>query len=310
MATTQNPPTVGYRFVSKNLPVVVPQPNERPGFYAGPLLPEQVRVQIRNVLARTLGLGAYAEEGWRVVRSAYDYEMGTINLGQPGGIAAQVACGRFLAEHGYHEALDVIGLALLVAEWVGQYLDVGERSNWKIIMPARDAASEINRFLREANVPYQFEQGQWVHVESDYIHEEVIRPALDALDRPGFAGALQEFERALEHARNGKTKEAATEATKALESTIKCICTARGWTYPPNATAKPLFDVLVAQGFAESWMEGSFLGCANIRNKTAAAHGQGPMPMPMHSHRAQLAVNLAASVIVALLAALDANASC
>lgn len=305
----QKSPTAEYRFVAKNMPVVLAKPDERPTF-GGPLLPEQVRVQIKNVLARTLGLGAYAEEGWRAVRSAYDYEMGTIHLGQPGGIAEQVACGRFLAENGYHGALDVIGLALVVAEWVGRYLDVGERANWQITMPAQDAAFEINRFLREAAVPYQFEHGQWVHVESDYIHREVVRPALDALARPGFEGALQEFEQALEHARSGNTKEAATEATKALESTIKCICAARGWTYPPNATAKPLFDVLVAQGFAESWMEGIFLGCANIRNKAAAAHGQGPMPMPMHSHRAQLAVNLAASAIVALLAAHDANAAC
>ena len=44
-------------------------------------------------------------------------------------------------------------------------------------------------------------------------------------------------------------------------------------------------------------MEGIFLGCHNIRNKTAA-HGHGPKPMPMPSHKAQLAVNLAASVIV------------
>ncbi len=105
-------------------------------------------------------------------------------------------------------------------------------------------------------MPYQFEHGQWVHVESDYIHKEVGRPVLDALARPGFEDAFQEFEQALEHARSGNTKEAATEATKALMSTIKCICAARGWTYPPNATAKPLFDVLVARGFAESWMDG------------------------------------------------------
>ena len=56
-------------------------------------------------------------------------------------------------------------------------------------------------------------------------------------------------------------------------------------------------------------MEGIFLGCPNIRSKTAA-HGQGPKPMPMPSYRAQLAVNLAASVIVGRLAAHDAGASC
>lgn len=66
-----------------------------------------------------------------------------------------------------------------------------------------------------------------MHVESDYILVEVIRPALDALGRAGFEEAMQEFEQALEHARNLNTKEAATKATKALESTINCICAER-----------------------------------------------------------------------------------
>ena len=104
-------------------------------------------------------------------------------------------------------------------------------------MPAQEAASEINRFLREANVPYRFEQDSGVRVESDYIHVEVIRPALDALGRAGFEEAMQEFEQALEHARNLNTMEAATKAPKALESTINCICAERKETYPQNATA-------------------------------------------------------------------------
>jgi hypothetical protein len=71
---------------------------------------------------------------------------------------------------------------------------------------------------------------------------------------------------------------------------------------------KALFDVLVDKGFSESWMEGIFFGCPNIRNK-GGAHGQGPNPQPMTTHRAQLAVNLAASSIVALLAASDSGGS-
>lgn len=125
-------------------------------------------------------------------------------------------------------------------------------------------------------MPYQFEHGQCVHVQSDYIHKEVVRPALDVLaSAPGLRRRTSGVRAGVEHARSGNTKEAATEATKALVSTIKCICAARGWTYPPNATAKPLFDVLVARGFAESWMDGIFLAWANIQNKTAAAHGPG-----------------------------------
>lgn len=38
-------------------------------------------------------------------------------------------------------------------------------------------------------------------------------------------------------------------ATKALESTVKCICAERGWTHPRTATASTLLDVLVNNGF-------------------------------------------------------------
>lgn len=107
-----------------------------------------------------------------------------------------------------------------------------------------------------------------MRVPSGYVHKEIVRPALDALDRPGFEGALDEFKTALVHARDGKTKEAATEATKALESTMKCICTARGLAYPAGATAKPLFDLLADKDLIPPWMESGLMGTSrNTKQK-------------------------------------------
>lgn len=83
--------------------MAVAELNERPDFNAGPLLPEQVRVQVLHVLMAAVGIGPYAEEAWEVVRSEYDYEMGTANLGQGGGIPNQIACGQFIRADGYHE---------------------------------------------------------------------------------------------------------------------------------------------------------------------------------------------------------------
>jgi hypothetical protein len=68
------------------------------------------------------------------------------------------------------------------------------------------------------------------------------------LSRPGFEGALEEFTKALSHARDGNTNEAATEATKAIESTMKYICDVRGWKYARDGTATTLFKVVTDQG--------------------------------------------------------------
>lgn len=137
------------------------------------------------------------------------------------------------------------------------------------------------------------------------LKQEMVKPALGALARPGFSGALEEFRTSLDRSREGMTKEAALEATKALESTIKCICDVRGWPYPPHATAKPLFDVIIQHGLVPPWMERGLMEVATIRN-SASAHGQGPEPRPLPAHIADLAVNLAAAHIVALLAAHNA----
>lgn len=90
--------------------------------------------------------------------------------------------------------------------------------------------------------------------------------------------------------------------TKALESTIKCICKEKGWAYPDHATAQPLFQVMVAHDLLDDWMENGFMGVVTIRNR-ATAHGQGTEPRPLPRHVAELAINLAASQIIALMSA-------
>ena len=294
-----------YVFLSKSRQQ--PPADGRPVF-PDPEIPEKVRTQIVYVLRATVGNGDYADRIWERIVDHYDYEMGTVHLGMGVGDAAEIVAGRFLTKSGIVEPfLDFVALAVLRAGDIGSTLDIGERSIRNIELDLEGAITEINRFLREGDVPYQFEGGQWVKTSSGYIHQEVVRPALDALARLGFEGALQEFTTALAHARDGRTKEAATEATKALESTAKCICQERSWAYQPTAAASDLFDVLAANGLVPTWMKNGYLGVATIRNK-AGAHGQGPQVVPLPPHMATLAVNLAASHIVALIAAHDALA--
>jgi hypothetical protein len=295
----------GYVFLAKNREVRIASPGERMVFFSGPLLPDQTRGQVLHVLKRALGVGPFADEFWRVVVDRYDYEMGTSNL-DVGSAPAELSVDHFIRHTDGVESLDLVALALLVAQWSEGHISSGQRGDAGVTMGAKVAEEEVNRFLEEGRVPYQFVRARWVHVPSGYVHQEMVRPALDVLARDGFAGALEEFKRALDHARDGRTKEAATEATKALESTMKCICDAQGWTYPENINAQPLFHLLVDHGLIADWMESGFMGVVAIRNRRGA-HGQGADSQPLAPYVADLAVNLAASYILVLVAAHDAR---
>jgi hypothetical protein len=292
-----------YRFVAKNPPVLVEDSGGRPDFFFGPLFPERVRTQIMSVLRATVGQGLMAGGAWRAIVRRFDYEMGTSNLGRGGGFA-ESAVENFMRVSDGIEVLDLVALALLWAKGNKAFDTPAADVVWQRSLSPQQGIDDVNRFFREANVPYQFEHDAWVHVASGFAHAEIVRPALDALARPGFEGALAEFQTALGHARDRHDKEAVTEATKAVESTMKCICAARGWTYPENATAKTLFDVVAANGLVPAWMEGAIIPVVIIRNKKSA-HGQGPKHQQLPPYAADLAVNLAASSVLALMVAHD-----
>src|SRR6266705_741429 len=215
----------GYVFLAKNRRVVKPKPGQM--FFPGPFLTKEVRTQLTHVLLDAVGSGEYAQEAWNLVVDHYDREMGTTNLGSDRRHPPQWAVEGFLAVTDDVTDLDLTALGLIVADEISNRLSSGDIGLLNVRISPVEAVESVNRFLREANVRYRFERYRWVDVSSGYVHEQVIRPALDALDRDGFAGALEEFKSALDHARAGRTKEAATDATKALESTIKCICDKR-----------------------------------------------------------------------------------
>ena len=66
-------------------------------------------------------------------------------------------------------------------------------------VPAGDAIDELNERLRRAGVGYQFEDGRIFRVDSEWIHSEVVRPALRYLHQKGFEGPREEFLKAHGH---------------------------------------------------------------------------------------------------------------
>jgi diphthamide synthase (EF-2-diphthine--ammonia ligase) len=71
--------------------------------------------------------------------------------------------------------------------------------------------------------------------QSELIHTGAVKPALALLHGKEFAGAQEEFLKAHEHYRQGKSKEALAECLKAFESVMKVICIKRKWAHSPHA---------------------------------------------------------------------------
>lgn len=79
-----------------------------------------------------------------------------------------------------------------------------------------DAIDELNARSRSTELDNQFLRGVLVRVDSQFIHAEVVKPALSLLNAQGFDGPAEEFIKAFDHHRHGRDKEAVAEALKSL----------------------------------------------------------------------------------------------
>lgn len=175
---------------------------------------------------------------------------------------------------------------------------------------------ELNRRFRQHNLGYTFDadSGQVVRIDSDYLHTDVVAPAIHLLRGLGFAGAETEFLRALEHYRHGRHEEAMADALKAFESTMKYICDQRKWPYDPNRdSAGRLIDILLKHGLLPDWAQTEFASLRSIlvsglptaRNRNAG-HGRGALPRQIPDYLAAFTLHMAAANIVFLAQAFNA----
>ena len=165
---------------------------------------------------------------------------------------------------------------------------------------------------KEASVGYQFENGQIIRVDDQFVHAEVVKPALALLSDPRFKGPREEFLRAHELYRTAKPsdhkalEDSVATALKAFESTLKVICQLKKWPHPPNATAAPLVQVVIDNGLIPPYLKSSLEGLATLSNKSSR-HGQGAQVRSMLPYFAAYALHLAATDIVMLVEAFKAS---
>lgn len=283
-------------------------------------LPQQFRVQVIHIWKSAIGryysprdsfggMASPANKFWKFIHDTLTRELGAFVLGEP-FTDPNVQCQQYLLTTDTPGGLDIIELSFRVIERLVKDLKPYELAGAEITEDADSAIEELNRRFQEHGIGYQYVDGELVRVDSQFIHAEAVKPALSLLHEAGFDGPADEFMRSFDHYRHGRNKEAVAEALKAFESVMKAICAARKWPHPPNATAKPLMDILFQKGLVPPELECHFAGLRSamesglptISNKTSR-HGQGAVPLQVPSHVAAYALHLAAANIVFLVQA-------
>ena len=174
---------------------------------------------------------------------------------------------------------------------------------------------ELNDRFREHGIGYKYENGKIIRVDSEFIHSEVVKPALKILSQEQYAGAQQEFLLAHEYYRVGKGKEALNECLKALESVIKSICDMREWNYDKRSSAKKLISICFENEIIPAFWQEQFEALQRLlessvppaRNKLSA-HGQGKVSPPVPTHLVGYVLHMTASAVV-FLAEAEAHAA-
>jgi AbiJ N-terminal domain 4 len=209
--------------------------------------------------------------------------------------------------------LTVVEMCFLVTHLTVRRWNEGTREDRGITQGPDDAVEELNIRFRQAGFGYQFEAGQIVRVDSQYLHSEVVKPALTLLGDRRFAGAQEEFRSAHAHYRAGEYEDAIHDANRAFESTMKAICDIKGegWEYQKGARASDLIKIVRRNGLLAEYLGQSFdqlistlqSGLPRVRNE-AGGHGQGAVPRRTPGYVAGYALHLVAAKVVLLVEAL------
>lgn len=267
-----------------------------------------------DIAAMMTGRSSSLNGLWAQVENQIRRERGVLSLasGQasPEGIVAEYLVG----ERDADLLIDAIelGFRLIQSEASFNFYndDLARRVELSI--------TELNRRFREHVIGLRFEgshpNGFITRLDSQFIHAEVVEPAISVLQGEGFRGALDEFTRAHREYRHGHNKDAMNEALKAFESTMKAICKRQDWSYDEKWGARQLIKVMMDNRLFPSEME-SYLngvrsifesGVPTLRNRMSG-HGQGMEVAEVPDHLAAFTLHLTAANIVFLMNAFRAS---
>ncbi len=284
-----------------------------PELYQYTTASEKLRRQLVHIVADAIGAnvaGRYGDvtqseklyrEMFSIIAKEYGvFEMYGFNLGSFKWIEQHIQRAKTTEQF-----LDVLELTC-------KFIDKVVRPDWDrfrysdgIKQRPDEALKEINERMKRDGFGFEYTNGQLIRVDSQYVHTEVVKPALSILDN--HKGAREEFLSAHEHYRHNKYEECLVDCNKAFESLMKSIYAKRGWEYQKTATAKKLIRVGLDNGLIPTYLQEQFnnfsslleSGIPTIRNKEAG-HGQGESVREVPEPLVKYALHLTATNIVFL----------
>ncbi len=296
---------------------------EVPDVYQYETIPFELRVQVvyiwediwGEVNSRSFRRFGDPMHAYESIHKVLARRYGVFRLGE-GSDYDQIVLSFFLRTKETEKVLDVIEVSFrYIDQMVRNKLNIFI-SNAKLhgrknpsISPDK-AISELNYWFREHGVGYQYESGQIIKIDSQFIHSEAVKPALFMLSDPMYKGANEELLKAHEHYRKKRYKECLNECLKAFESCMKIICGKRGWPYNEKDTANRLIETVFKHALIDSSMTSHFTalistlksGVPTVRNDQSA-HGQGSEEIIVPEYIAAYILHLTASNILLLVKA-------
>lgn len=220
-----------------------------PDVYQCETITTELRIQIIHIWNDVWGQVEYdnwghsnnAYEVYRFIHNKLCREYGMFSLGKE-EIPFERVVNFFLNTEETEKVIDVIEFSFRCFDpEVSDDNNIHTYSN----VPPDIAIYELNNRFREHGVGYQYESGQIIKVDSQFIHTEVVEPVFRFLANPIYKGTNEEFLNAHQHYRKCRYKECLNYCLKAFVSCLKTICKKRGWYYDENgATAKYLIQIV------------------------------------------------------------------
>lgn len=294
---------------------------EMPDVYVYDEVPERLRVQLCQIMHDRIGSSSEYMNHYGIGPKIVDTYMNIVNI-----LRREYGVFRLVQTRGrdddyYNELtnfildtpetdlfLDAIEIVCRAIEKITSDFDYRYEKNSK--MKAKEAIEEVNDRFRESGIGYEYINGEFIRIDSELVHTQIVKPALHLLNYPEFSGAQSEFLLAYEHYRSGNSKESINEALKAFESTMKIICERQGWNFSYTDNASRLIKVCFENKLIPSFWETHFSGVratleAGVptgRNKLSG-HGQGSSPVEVPDHIVGYVLHMTAAAIVFLVKA-------
>jgi hypothetical protein len=272
--------------------------NDKPHDRYTYVVSEKVRSRIFHTLAQHRGdyMG-----GGRYNFTGLLEEVGQKLLTHRGGLLSSQArhsnLGEAVADHFFvssdEEAMDFVQLCFETETMGGNTPDAHtlvkavnrvleeEGVGYELTTPSMiDTGEPAQMFGRQTGRNYfRIEYARVIKKNELTVHQQVVKPALEALRDPRLATANGELLNAFDKVRKGDYADAITSCGSAFESVLKTICDIKGWAYDPKDTCSKLVGVCRQNGLFFPLYAPMFEAVGTVRNNLGDAHGRGPKPV-------------------------------